>query len=83
MKYTGEQAMAEGKRYYVTLDGEELNDVVECDDELGYAIVYSRDEDGNMIIQGDEFKSEWRWGVITVTPAPAAAPAPVNTSLEG
>lgn len=88
MKYTGEQAMATGTSYDVLCDGVELNHVHECDDEAGYAIISALDENGHLIIDGDEVRTKWVWGKIEVkersAPSTITAPWPPGyTPTEG
>ena len=69
MKYTVENTAAIDKPMRVFLDGAEQKDCVEADEENGFVIVYARDKDGRYILEGDEIKTETRYGVVTVVPA--------------
>jgi len=40
----------------VLCDGVELQDVVECDDDLGFAVVYVRDADGQLVHDGESLQ---------------------------
>ena len=62
MKYSGEQ----GDLGVVTLDGNPLKDVIECDPEEGYAVVFVK-KDGRLVIDGDEIRTERVTGVVTFT----------------
>lgn len=52
----------------VLCNGVPLNDVVEVDIRHGYAIVGERGEDGNILIDGDEFKTKRVTGEMQFIP---------------
>ncbi|MCA0963283.1 hypothetical protein [Salipiger bermudensis] len=49
-KYTPENTCLAGKPVRVLCDGVEIKDVVEADDESGYAIVIDRDQTGDILV---------------------------------
>lgn len=66
MKYTVENTVEIGKPKRVFVDGVEINNVIECDTEEGYAIFYPVDENGSLRVQEGEFMTETIHGVVTV-----------------
>lgn len=52
----------------VQVDGVEVNDVIECDTDLGFAILIERDAQGILILDGDQFKEKLVTGIVTFTP---------------
>lgn len=50
----------------VYLDGSLLNHVVEADEDAGSARVISFDDAGNVLVEGDEFKTELLRGVVKI-----------------
>lgn len=65
MRYVG------GKHHgTVHVDGVELADVVECDTELGFAIVCDRDANGDLVLDGENIKQRRVEGVVRFTETP-------------
>jgi hypothetical protein len=50
----------------VVLDGEVLHDCITADEEEGMVLVYARDATGNFILDGDEMRTEQRFGKVSV-----------------
>lgn len=66
MKYTVENTIKTGNPMRVFVDGVEINNVIECDTEEGYAVFYLVDEEGDLCVCGDEIVTETVRGVVTV-----------------
>lgn len=64
-RYTPSNTM--GRNVRVLLDGEELADVLEADDELGFIIQLVRDETGRVVFLGGEGKRQIKLGKVQVT----------------
>lgn len=75
MKYTVDNTIKVGKPVDVFLDGEQQTGCIEADDEQGYIIRNKRDENGNLIIEGDEFVRETIHGTVEVRPQRTHLPA--------
>ncbi len=69
MKYTVENTVEIGKPKRVFVDGVEINNVIECDTEEGYAIFHPVDEDGNFFLYDERIVTETVRGVVTVEDA--------------
>lgn len=69
MKYTVENTSEIGNPKRVFVDGAEINNVIECDTEEGYAIFHPVDENGDLRVHGDEIMTETIRGVVTVEDA--------------
>lgn len=50
----------------VYLDGAEQKDCTEVDDGLGYVIRHPRDENGDLILDGDIIRSERAEGIVQI-----------------
>ena len=50
----------------IKIDGAVCLDVFEADDEAGYVILFVRDASGNLVIDGDEKRTERRDGVVEI-----------------
>ena len=55
-----------GLRIRVMLDGEEANEVVAYDIERGIVTTYAKDEEGQLLIENEEYVLEDRHGDVTV-----------------
>ncbi|GJE00553.1 hypothetical protein [Methylobacterium isbiliense] len=51
----------------VTLNGEEVFGCITADEELGEVLVQVFDENDCPVVNGDEFRREWRRGVVEVS----------------
>ena len=68
-RYTPSNCM--GRNVKVYLDGVLQSDVFEADDDLGFIIRAERDENGKVVIEGDDLKREIKLGAVRVVfPAP-------------
>lgn len=54
------------RRIIITLDGREMRDVVEADDELGYVILFDRDSDDRLQLDGGCVRTKRLEGVVEI-----------------
>ena len=65
-RYTPENTALRGNPTSVFCDGVKLEKVVEVDDILGFAVVMCTDEDGKVLLDGNEIKMRLVTGNISV-----------------
>ena len=69
MKYTTKNTIEIGRPKRVFVDGVEINNVIECNTEEGYAIFHPVDENGDLCVYGGDIMTETIRGVVTVEDA--------------
>lgn len=68
MKATVAEALRNGQRIVVTLDGKEVEDVIEADDVAGYVVTYCRNAFGALILtaKGAALTTDRRTGKVEI-----------------
>lgn len=66
VKYTPENTVQIGRLATVYLDGDEVKNCFEADDELGYVVRGKLDHDGLLYVENGEVATEKLTGTVTV-----------------